>query len=133
MKFNLRTKKSSKKETSVVTREPAYVEPIEENLSIEEQPKSAQETLDDTINLEPIIESLFPTADIMAQKSSEKWKKPSKEQILAKLIEQSEKGSRYATFYDSMIPKELKAELESQGYRVKEDEILKVPYFDIYW
>ena len=133
MKFNLRTKKSSKKETSVVTREPAYVEPIKENLSIEEQPKSVQENLGDTIGLEPIIKDVFPTAEIMAQKSSEKWKTPSEEDILKKLLKEANSGYMYACFYDSKISEELKTNLENKGYRLEISELYKSPYFKIYW
>lgn len=133
MKFNLRTKKSSKKETSVVTREPAYVAPIEEKLSIELQPEPVSDKLEVAIQQEPVIESVFPTAEVMAQKSSENWKAPSKEQILEKLLKEAKNGYTYASFYDSMISEEIKTELEKKGYRVEVSDLYKSPYFKIYW
>ena len=123
MLFNLRKRHST---TQVTNLAPIYTDNIQEKIEIE--PQTYVDPFDESKNeAEPIIEFLFPSAEEMVQKSSEKWKKPSKEQILEKILNRAETGYRYATFYESLLAKELKAELEDQGYRVKEDEILKVP------
>lgn len=78
---------------------------------------------------------ILPSANDSLEKTRQKWKFITSEEIVKEIKFVLERGNREACFWNSCISDELLKELRDKGYKVEvnADSNIVGPYFKIYW
>ena len=84
-------------------------------------------------NEEPKIKSAFPTAEEMANISSQELTVATTDMVLEEIYKEARKGRRRISFYSTILPENIAEDLKNQGFKVKISDLYKSPYFEICW
>jgi len=103
---------------------PEVIAPVapEKIIETQEEPKK-----------EPKIKSVFPTAEEMANLSSETWTVATTDMILEEIYREARNGKRHVSFYKTILPETIAKELKSLGFKVDISELYKAPCFELFW
>jgi len=79
------------------------------------------------------LETIFPTAKEMLEKTAKNWPTKTSVEILAEIKQESAKGARYVCFFRAYISDQTRKELLQQGYRIDISTLGEAPYFEVSW
>lgn len=79
------------------------------------------------------IETIFPSAKNMLEKTATAWPTKSAEEILQGIEKESAKGKRYVYFFRANISKQTVKELRHQGYSIRISTCDDAPCFKVSW